>query len=221
MAHWVAETGKQVFLAQSFSQSRNLGLHSQIGWAVSKTLVGVLVWSLFYIFSISYNNFSDVSNSCFSSSLTWSQLTCLYFLMQRILPKASWGPVVSEQNNTFFSWKSISHQPDSCMLYLFCTTSLVKQILWPVACYYIHMHVHGMCWSCKEPCAALGFQHFPLAEWCSVSPQAGASETYFFKHWWWWCQWHWADHKGPLGRTLLPEHSRALPALPLSRAEVY
>lgn len=107
------------------------------------------------------------------------------------------------------------------MLYLFCTTSLVKLILWPVACYYIHMHVHGICWSYKELCDALGLQHFPLVEWCSVSPLAGASETYFFKHWWWWCQWHRADYKGPLGRTLLPKHSRALPALSLSRAEAY
>lgn len=118
MAHWVAEIGKLVFLAQSFSQYRNLGLHSQIGWAVSKTLLGALVWSLFYIFSISYNNFSDVSNSCFSSSLTWSQLTCLYFLMQRILPKASWGPVVSEQNYTFFFLKI--HFPSAWFLHVIC-----------------------------------------------------------------------------------------------------
>lgn len=38
------------FLEQSFSQYCNLGLHSQICWAVSKTLVGVLVWSLFMYF---------------------------------------------------------------------------------------------------------------------------------------------------------------------------
>lgn len=50
MAHWVAGIGKWVFLEQSFSQHCNLGLHSQICWAVSKTLAGVLVWSLFIYF---------------------------------------------------------------------------------------------------------------------------------------------------------------------------
>lgn len=47
-----------------------------------------------------------------------------------------------------------------------------------------------------------------------------APETCFFKHWWWWW-WHRADYKGPLGRKLLPERSRALPAVSLSGAEVY
>lgn len=52
MAHGVTEVGKWVFLAQNFSQHCpcNLGLHSQICWSVSKTLVGVLVWSPFIYF---------------------------------------------------------------------------------------------------------------------------------------------------------------------------
>lgn len=221
MADGVAQVGKWVFLAQNFSQhcTCNLGLHSQICWSVSKTLVGVLVWSPFIYFLL------PITFRCFQLLfLILSYLKPTYMSLFFYVENSSQG-----FSRTSCRWTELHifflkiHFTSAWFLHVVAVLYYFfgKLILWPVACYYIHTHVHGICWSYKEPCAALGLQHFPLVEWCSVSPLAGASETYFLKHWWWWCQWHRADYKGPLGRTLLPELRKALPALSLSRAEVY
>lgn len=218
MAHWVAEVGKWVFWNKSFSQNHNLGLHSQISWAVSKTLVGVLVWSLFMHFLLS------ITFRCFQL------LFLIFFYLEPTYMSLSFNAENSSQgfSRTSCGWTELHifslklHFTSAWFLHVISAlyqffgkinTLTSGLLLYSYACPWHMLEL--------QPCAALGLQPFPLIEWCSVSPLAGASETYFFKHWWWWCWWHRADYKGPLGRTLVPEHSRALPAPSLSRAEVY
>lgn len=148
-----------------------------------------------------------------------ANLQYVFIFMQRILLKALPGLHVGELNYAlFWYWKSISHQHDSCILYLLHITSVGNITFTNGLLPYSRAHswLELQVRETKVLCSSARFWYFAFATWCPASSLAGASETCFFKHrlrWWW----HRADYKGPLGRKLLPEQSGVLPAVSLTR----